>query len=270
MNTANTKSTKRSSRPPVVMIHGAFCGGWAFEGWAQLFRAQGYAVTAPTLRHHDGGGRDALAGVSLIDYADDLQSELAALGGAPILIGHSMGGLLAQMLAARVRVRALVLLAPSPPYGVLPSTAFEVASAQALYLAGDFWNKALKPAHWVAESHSLDLLPDAERASVLSRFVPESGLATFEIMHWPLDPRRASQVDARAVTAPILSLVGEKDRINPPATVRRVAARYKTRAVHQELPGHSHWLIGEPGWQKIAQRALRWLDEVLAEEVETA
>jgi len=249
------------------MIHGAFCGGWAFEGWARLFAKHGYDVTAPTLRHHGGSGgdRQALSGVSVLDYAADLEAELASLDEAPILIGHSMGGLLAQILAARRPAAALVLLAPSPPSGVLPSTVFEIASAQALYLAGDFWNKALAPAHWVAESHSLDLLPEPARAAVLSRFVPESGLATFEIMHWALDPRRASHVDTRAVTAPILSLVGAKDRINPPATVRRIAGRYKGQVVHEEVDGHSHWLIGEPGWEKIARRALAWLDQVLAE-----
>ncbi|MGH6871712.1 MAG: alpha/beta hydrolase [Rhizomicrobium sp.] len=256
----------RISRPPVVMIHGAFCGGWVFDAWKARFARAGYAVHAPTLRHHEGGEYPpkALGSTSLRDYADDLESLLDGLEAPPILIGHSMGGLLAQMLAARRDVRALVLLAPSAPWGVLPSTPFEVASATALYLAGDFWRKRLRPTGWIAAANALDRVPDHK--AVFARFVPESGQATFEILHWALDLARASQVDARRVTCPILCISGGRDRVNPPATVRRIAQRYDGRVVHEELRDHSHWLIGEPGWEAIADRALEWLGDVLTEE----
>ena len=92
--------------------------------------------------------------------------------------------------------------------------------------------------------------------------MPEAGLATFEIMQWALDAKRAAEVKAEAVTCPVLCLVGRDDKINPPSTVRRIAERYKGRAVFEELAGHSHWIIGEPGWEKIAARALSWLAEI--------
>ena len=85
---------------PVIMIHGAFCGPWAWDGFAARFRAAGYAVETPALRHHEKSD-PALATTSLLDYAADLEKLVAGLGTPPILIGHSMGGLLAQMLAAR-------------------------------------------------------------------------------------------------------------------------------------------------------------------------
>jgi non-heme chloroperoxidase len=253
-------------RGPVVMIHGAFCGGWAFDKWRAMFEEQGYEVHAPTLRHH-GGGREPpgeLGSTSILDYARDIEEFLDGLDAVPVLIGHSMGGLIAQMLAARRAVRAIVLLAPSAPWGVLPSTPFEFASAQALYFAGDFWNRSLAPTHWIAAANALDNVPEAEHDAILHRFVPESGLATFEIMHWPLDFRRATHVDPRGVTCPVLCIAGARDRINPPSTVRRVAQRYRGRTAYEELEGHSHWLIGEPGWEKIAGLALDWLDEVSA------
>ena len=259
-------------RPTVVMIHGAFCGGWVFEPWRAAFESEGHRVHAPTLRHHDCGQDppSELGTTSVLDYAADLEILLDGLEQAPILVGHSMGGLLAQMLAARRSVRALVLLAPSAPWGVLPSTPFEIVSAQALYMAGDFWQKRLRPTHWIAAANALDLVPHPERDEIFARFVPESGQATFEIMHWPLDLARAAQVDPRAVTCPILCLSGARDRVNPPATVRRIARRYEGRAIYEELAGHSHWLIGEPGWEKIAARALEWLGEVLELEVKSA
>jgi non-heme chloroperoxidase len=261
---------KRVTRPPVVMIHGAFCGGWVFEDWRAPFAAKGFGLHLPTLRHHDCGRNPPpeLGTTSVLDYAADLEALLDGLDEPAVLIGHSMGGLLAQMLAARRPVRALVLLAPSAPWGVLPSTSFEIVSAQALYMAGNFWNQVLRPTHWIAAANALDMLPEAQRDAVFARFVPESGQATFEIMHWALDLKRAAQVDARAVTCPILCLSGARDRVNPPATVRRIARRYEGRVIHEELAGHSHWLIGEPGWEKIAARTLDWLDDVLADESE--
>jgi pimeloyl-ACP methyl ester carboxylesterase len=250
----------------VVMIHGAFCGPWAFEHWRKPFEARGYKLHLPALRFHDCGRHPpaALGTTSLLDYAADLEHLLDDIGSPAVLIGHSMGGLLAQMLAAKRKVAACILLASSAPYGVLPATPFEMASAQALYLAGDFWNRPLNPERWIATANSLDMLSEKERDTVFAQFVPESGLATFEIMQWALDSRRASAVDAAKVNCPILCLVGSRDCVNSPGTVRSIARRYRDHATFEELKGHSHWLIGEPGWEKIADRALTWLDTALA------
>lgn len=247
----------------IVMIHGAFCGPWAFEAFRKSFEAAGWRVHAPTLRHHEHGAQPsrALGATSLADYAHDLEKFVRGLSAPPVLLGHSLGGLLAQMLAAKGLARALVLLAPCPPWGMLPSTVFEMASAGTMLFAGDYWNQPLKPDYGVAAAHSLDRLPPAERHKTFSSFVPESGLATFEIMHWAFDVKRAALVHSESVTCPVLCLVGSHDRINPPSTVRRIADRYKGRARYEELPDHSHWLVGEPGWEKIAARALEWLGE---------
>jgi pimeloyl-ACP methyl ester carboxylesterase len=252
-----------SGRPPVLMIHGAFCGPWSLDGLKARFEQAGYEVSAPCLRFHDIVPPPAALGTTgLADYIADLEEEAAALGEAPVLVGHSMGGLLAQMLAARGKVRGIACLAPSAPYGILPSTPFEIASAQALYMAGEFWNKPLIPERWIAMTNTLDMLDEKSREKVFARFVPESGLATFEIMQWALDPRRASSVDASRVTCPVLCLAGNRDRVNPPATVRSVAKRYRALGSFEEVANHSHWLIGEPGWEKIAQRVLAFFAEI--------
>src|SRR3569833_3293725 len=131
---------------PVVMIHGAFCGPWSLLCLGEKFREAGHAVTSPCLRFHDGGKPPAALGTtSLLDYVADLEEDIAALKTPPILVGHSMGGLLAQMLAARIKTRALVLLAPSAPWGVAPPTLFEISAAQALHLNPGYWTKVLEP-----------------------------------------------------------------------------------------------------------------------------
>ena len=209
----------------------------------------------------------ALATTSLTDYANDLEALIAELGTTPILIGHSLGGLLAQILAARGLARTVVLLAPSAPWGVIPSTFFEIGSAQALFFAGDFWNQILMPHYAIAAANSLDKLSAKKRDAVYARFVPESGLATFETLHWMLDSRRAAYVRANNVACPIICLSGGEDKINPPSTVRKIVERYRS-AVHEVLPGRSHWLLVEDGWQTVAARILRWLSETLVTEAE--
>lgn len=252
--------------PPIVLIHGAFCAAWALDTYRAFFEADGANVIAPTLRYHDGrpGVRPPreLGTTSLLEYAADLEALVRALEEPPIIIGHSMGGLLAQMIAARVPVRALVLLAPSAPWGTLPTSPWEIVSAQGLYLAGQFWNQTLKPEQWVAESHALDLLPRGEREATFARFVPESGLATFEIMHWPVDLRRASNVEASSVKCPVLCVGAEFDRVNPSRTVASIAKRYRGKGHFHEAKGHSHWLIGEPRWEETALYVRKWLREV--------
>jgi pimeloyl-ACP methyl ester carboxylesterase len=251
-----------------VLIHGAFCASWAMEGYQRVFEAHGVRTIVPTLRHHETvpGTRAAreLGVTSVLDYADDIEALVRALDEPPLLVGHSMGGLIAQIVATRVPVKALALLAPSAPWGTLPTSPWEVVSAQGLYFAGQFWNKPLRPEAWIAESHALDFLPPGERERVFARFVPESGLATFEIMHWAMDARRASYVEARAVKCPVLCVAGAQDRVNPAKTVASIARRYRDKGHYFEVENASHWLIGEPGWERTAHFVREWLANVSA------
>ena len=250
-------------KPPVVMIHGGFCGPWAWDDFAARFRAAGYVVETPVLRHHESAKpAPALATTSLMDYAADLEQRIAEMKAAPVLVGHSMGGLLAQILAARREIAAAVLLAPSAPWGVPPSTLFEIGAAQTLMLRVGFWSTLLEPDFDTATAHSLDRFSKERRKEIFGRMIAESGRAAFEMMHWGLDMRRASEVDIRKVRCPLLFLAGSGDRINPPGTVERAARLYKDRAHYEVMPGMSHWLIGEPGWEAVCDRSLAWLDSI--------
>ena len=249
------------SKPPVIMIHGGFCGPWAWDDFAARFRDAGYKVETPALRHHDGGKPpQALATTSLADYAADLKKLIAETKAPPILVGHSLGGLLAQMLAARCEIAAAILLAPSAPWGVPPSTLFEIGVAQGLMLRVGFWSMILEPNFDIAAAHSLDRFPKEQRREIFEKFVPESGRAAFEVLHWGLDMARASEVDVRKVDCPLLFLAGSEDRLSPRGTVERAAALYKDRAQFEIVPDMSHWLIGEPGWEAVCDRCLTWLE----------
>ena len=97
----------------IFMIHGMFVKGNYWDKFKAFFEEKGYACITPTLRFHDIAPTDKpdpqLGTTSLLDYADDLQQEIEELNQVPIIMGHSMGGLLAQILGSRGLAKVLVL-----------------------------------------------------------------------------------------------------------------------------------------------------------------
>jgi pimeloyl-ACP methyl ester carboxylesterase len=246
--------------PPVLMVHGAFCGGWAFDAFRGPFEAQGYSCTAPDLRGHRKGAQPGdVAQISMSDYAADIAALIQKQARPPILIGHSLGGLVAQMAAARAEVAALILLAPSAPWGVAGSSFEEAASAFGLYALGPFWAQPVDPDHAVARLYSLDRMTPSESRAVSGRMTAESGRALFETLSWWLDPFMTTQVDASRIQAEAFACVGDADLVHPPATVRQTAARLNADV--RVFPGMSHWLVGEEGWEAVAGACLDWLAE---------
>jgi len=245
------------------MIHGAFAGGWSFDFLREFFQTRGYDCLAPDLRyhglHHHPRVHPALGTTSMRDYLEDLLALIDGLAAPPVVIGHSLGGLLAQMIAARRPIKAAILLAPSAPWGVLASSLPEFIGANSLFLNGAPWETALLPVYQIAADYSLDRMSIAERHATFEKLGPEAGRATFETLHWQLDPNRTTFVFPRDVKCPLLTLVGTRDKINPPETVRRVARRYRGRSDYVTLEGMSHWLPSEPGWEDMAHMMADWL-----------
>jgi pimeloyl-ACP methyl ester carboxylesterase len=242
----------------VIMVHGAFCAGWAFESFRRPFEAAGWRVIAPDLPGHGAeAGRGLVTGLSMADYARAIRQEIDAQNEPPVLLGHSMGGLVAQMAAARSRVAGLVLLAPSAPWGVTVNTAEEAISAVSLYALGPYWALPVDPDYPAARRYLFDRLPKAERRPLFGRLTPESGRALWETLNWWLDPFATTLVGAGSVRAPVLALAGERDAIHPPVTVRSTARRLGGEV--RVFAGMSHWLPGEPGWEDVADACLEWM-----------
>jgi pimeloyl-ACP methyl ester carboxylesterase len=246
---------------PIVMVHGAFCGGWVFDRFRAPFEAAGHTVHTPDLRGHGVEDRPgAVIGVSMRDYASDIVALCESLEQPPILIGHSMGGLVAQLAAARTKVAALVLLAPSAPWGVTGSTIEEAVTAVGLHMLGPFWTLPVHPDRSLMKQYSLNRMAREDRREILDQLRPESGRAIWETLNWWLDPFMTTSIGARRPTAATLALVGERDVVHPPSTVKQTAQRLN--ATYQLLPGMSHWLPGEPGWVEVAEIVQGWLEDV--------
>ncbi|MDO8799345.1 alpha/beta fold hydrolase [Phenylobacterium sp.] len=244
---------------PIVMVHGAFCGGWAFEAFRAPFEAAGHMVITPDLRGHAEDDRPgAVAGLSMTDYAKDIAALCAGLPEPPILIGHSLGGLVAQLAAKRAPLKALILLAPSPPWGVSGSSMEEAVTAFGLMMGAAF-TQSISPDRGLMRAYSLDRMPQAQREAAVAQLRPESGRALWEALNWWLDPFMTTSVGTGDIGVPCLVIVGQRDVVHPPMTARQTAQRLG--ADYLEMAGMSHWLLGETGWQAVATAAWDWLEE---------
>ena len=247
------------SNRTVVMLHGAFSGGWSFRVFRRVFQELGWDVHTPDLIHHGAGKGtgDRLAGVSLKRYLRQMERFLGRFALPPVLIGHSMGCVIGQQLAAKGLVRAMILVGPAGRYGILPSTDFERDGSQGLMNLGPFWQQAVFANFEVAVATSLNRIPPAQQRAVFDEFGPESGQALFELFFWMLDNGKAATVDTAAVRCPVLVVRGGDDRVISAGTAKATAAAYPGAAYWQE-PNHGHMLLVEPGAEAIARRIARW------------
>jgi pimeloyl-ACP methyl ester carboxylesterase len=250
----------------ILMIHGMYGGSWCWAHYRGFFEGLGYECVTPTLRHHDVSPQDPpppkLGETSLLDYAADLEAEIGQLDQLPIIFGHSMGGLLAQVLAARGLARAIVLLTPAAPAGIMALRPSVIRSFWSTLTRPGFWRLPHRPTFEEACYSTLNMLQPDEQRATYDLFVHESGKAAAEIGFWIFDQERASSVDENEVKCPVLVVAGAEDRITPPTVVRKVARKYGPTTQYAEAEGHGHWLMAEPGWQQVAETVADWLDRI--------
>lgn len=249
----------------LVMIHGAFAGGWCFDNFAGALAGQGWTCHAPDLRFHEMGPTNVpdprLATTSISDYVSDMAAFVAGLDDKPVIVGHSMGGIIAQQLAAKGLARALVLMASIAPWGILPASDEERTVATGLMTAGAFWTRALNPCFAVAAKDSLANFDPASQRRVFDRLGPESGRALFELFFWMFDKTRATDVDVGGVSCPVLVMAGAADKVISPVTGGRIARLYGEHATFHVAPGHGHFLMLEAGWEELARHCVGWLEK---------
>lgn len=245
----------------IVMVHGANCGGWCFDKFRKVFERFGFTCHAPDLIGHGADketGRAALAQTGIADCRAQMASFVAQLPEQPVLLGHSMGAVIAQQLAADGLAQRLVLVSPGPRAGIVPPTGPEKQLCQDLMTIGPFWERALDPNFDLACAYTLNLLPAHEQRAVFDRFGPESGRALFELFFWMFDQTGATRVKTDKVRCPVLCLSGAQDRIVSLATAKATAEAYP-QSMFWALDDHAHMLLLEKGAEDIAARIARWI-----------
>lgn len=245
------------------MIHGMFGGPWCWDNYRNMFEGEGYRCISTTLPYHDmdpqGVPDPRLGTICLLDYVDALEQEIKQLDEKPILMGHSMGGLLAQMLGARGLAKAIVLIAPASPSGIFITEPSVIKSVWSVIRRWGFWKKPARLTYDDVAYSMLHLLPEEERKGIYDKFVCESGRVVFEVGCWYFDVTAASKVDESRLTCPILVVAGRQDRLTPVSSIRRVVKKYKSVSTYKEFENHSHWIMAEPRWQEVAEYIVDWL-----------
>jgi pimeloyl-ACP methyl ester carboxylesterase len=245
---------------PVVFVHGAWHGAWCWrENFLPYFAANGYPAYAFDLRGHGGSaGRQQLRRARLADYVDDLDQVVRDLGRPPILIGHSMGGVIVQKYLEARPARAAVLLATLPPYGGIPAL---------LRLAGRYPLAVLRVNLTRSLLHLVDH-PDRVRALFFSADVPEERLRTYadalqdESYRAFLDLLALNLPKPQRVRprAPVLVLGADRDAIISRREVEATARAYHTEAAFFPT---AHDMMLEADWRAVADHALHWLDRTM-------
>ena len=243
------QSSGAAERPPLLFVHGLGHGAWCWEKWQDAAADAGYDSFAVSLRGH-GDSEGRLRTSRLGNYVDDVIETATALPAPPVLVGHSMGGLVVQQVLARYAVRAAVLVAPVPAHPAVaslaaiarrhPLDALRIVVGGSLPLRADYL------------FHELD---GAEARSFSDRCGGESPLVQYQLlMHRPAGPPLGSP--------PILVLATPDDRLVPIRGVRRTAARYGADVV--EFPGMGHDLMLDTRWREPLDAMLGWLPKAVA------
>jgi len=218
-------------------------GGYWRE-WEKHFEQKGYVCHAPTLRMHDTPfdkrPDPKLGKVGITDYVDDIRSLLQTLDEKPIIIVHSMGALITQILAAEGLAHKVVLIAPAPPSGIIALSPSLIKSFLPMLSSCCFWKRPLRLS-FPATRYALTNLLQEDEARLLydlgGRW--ESGKAIMQMGLWFLDATRSTYVDASKVTVDMLVISGAQDHSIPVWLARKVAHRYPT-ARYLEYPDHAH------------------------------
>jgi pimeloyl-ACP methyl ester carboxylesterase len=245
---------------PLLFVHGAFTAAWCWaEHFLPFFAEHGFTSHAVSLRGHGiSDGRQQLDWHSINDYVDDIAETITSLGVAPVLIGHSMGGLVVQKYLERASVPAAVLMAAVPPQGLL-SASLQLAmqtpdlfrDMNAIFAGGRASVESLRQVLF-AQPIELDALQRYDRM-----MQPESQRALWDMAFFDLPQRWRMQLP------PLLVLGAELDALIPARFAEATANHYGTQA--EIFPGMGHGMMLEADWEMVAQRIADWIGETLGD-----
>jgi pimeloyl-ACP methyl ester carboxylesterase len=250
-------------RPPLLFVHGMWSVPGVFARVRAALEADGWETLAPALPFHDRDPglppAEGLGRLGIEDYVTFLADIIRGMRVPPVIVGHSMGGMLAQCVAARVEHAGLVLLstagtAATPSLGLSP-----IKTMRGVVTRWGWWEDATRieaePALWGIYNG----VPEAVAREELKALVWDSGRVLAEIMLPSLSKTRANTVDLAKLKAPALVIVGCEDRITLASTSRAVARKLGGPVDYQELPEVGHWLFWGDTEARVTGLMQDWL-----------
>lgn len=249
--------------PPLLMIHGMWGRPETFARLRPELAAAGIASVAPALPCHDippgSPAPPALGRIRLEDYVTALAAEVAALGEAPVILGHSLGGLLAQLVAARTGAAGLILLAPAPSAQTLRPSLAQAATLRRVTLGWGWWRRPTLIDAEAARFGVFNGVPEAEAAEGVGLLTWDSGPVLAQLAFPFLDPQRGSRVAYERLCMPALVLFGARDRIATAATARETARRLTGRVDYLAWADCGHWFFHDAIRPRLAEAIGRFM-----------
>ena len=234
----------------VLLIHGVWVGAHVWRQLGPYLARHGYTTYAVWLRHHyPGADHGRLNGVGLRDYAYDIVEAVDELNG-PVLIGHSMGGIIAQIATAISNPAGLGLLSSAPPLGIpaIPRLSFLASATRHFF--GDFVGR--QPMGPFGDRIFHEHLHREQREALAGNAVFEPRRVARQLAFWPPHVRRSH------VRCPVFVAGGDDDPIITPWQTRQIGRRYQVVPTLYEGRGHMPQL--EPSWEVVGDDLMRWMN----------
>src|SRR3954462_7022519 len=256
-----------SGRTPVVFIHGLWLLPSSWDRFAQLFEDAGYAPVTPSWPddpetvEEARANPDVFARKTLAQIADHTADVIAQLSKKPAVMGHSTGGLLAQIIADRGLSAATVAIDPGPFRGVLPLPVSALRSAAPVLANPLNRSRAVTLTLDQFKYGWANALSDEEAAELYETYhVAAPGVALMQMANANLNPRTEAKLDpANPRRGPLLIIDGEKDHTVPWAIANASYKRQRRNAAVTEIaqiPNRGHSLTIDSGWREVADTAL--------------
>ena len=256
----------------IVLIHGLWLAPLSWERWIDRYSSRGYTVLAPSWPSMEGGiedlrrDPDRVAGLSVTAIVDHYDAIIRKLGRPPIIMGHSFGGLFTQIVLDRGLGAAGVAIDSAPVKGVLILPFSELKVGWPVLRNPTNIHKAMQPTPEQFHYAFGNLLSEEESRAVYDRYaIPGPDHILFQASLANFNPHAATAVNFHNDTrAPLLLIAGGKDHVVPASVTRANYNLYrKSKAVTElnEYPDRSHYTVGQPGWEDVADYALTWAVE---------
>ncbi|HEX4735927.1 MAG TPA: alpha/beta hydrolase [Allosphingosinicella sp.] len=267
---ADVARVNASGLRPVVFVHGLWLLPSSWNRWMVPFDAAGYAALAPNWPDDPESVEEANANPETFAHktvgqvADHFDAIIRQLDRKPAIIGHSFGGLLAQILAGRGLSAATVAIDPAPFRGVLPLPISALKSAWPVLHNPANRNRAIPLSYEQFRYGFANAVDETEAKALYEEFaVPASGAPLFQAATANINPWTEAKVDTgNPGRGPLLIISGEKDNTVPWAIAN---ASYKQQAGNPgvteivELPNRGHALTIDSGWREVAETALAFI-----------
>jgi len=269
--TEQIDAANASGKTPAVFVHGLWLLPNSWDRWREVFEAAGYATLAPGWPDDPDTVAEAkehpevFAHKTVGQIADHFESVIANLDKQPVVIGHSFGGLLAQILAGRGRSLTTVAIDPAPFRGVLPLPISALRAASPVLGNPANRGRAVPLTYEQFRYAFANAVSEDEAKELYETYaVPGSGAPLFQAAAANFNPWTEAKVKSKNPDrGPLLIISGEKDHTVPWAIAN---ASYKKQLRNEnvtkiiEMPGRGHSLIIDSGWREVADTALAFVE----------